>query len=54
VKMNMIAKRRYCVVVLLAFLSGAMLGVLLARPSSLGLSVSVLSLLENAHKLFPL
>ena len=52
--MNMIAKRRYCVVVLLAFLSGALLAVLLACQSSLGLSPSMFSLVEHAQKLFSL
>ena len=47
-------KRKCCVVVLLAFLSGALLGVLVACQSSLGLSPAMFSLVEHAQTLFSL
>ncbi len=52
--MNVIGKRKCCAVVLLAFVSGALLGVLVACQSSLGLSPSMFSLVEHAQKLFSL
>ena len=52
--MSRIGKRQCLVVVLLAFLSGALLGALMACQSSLGLSPSMFSLVEHAQKLFSL
>jgi len=49
-----IGKKQFCVALVLAFFSGALLGLLASCQSSLAISPSMFSLVERAQQLFRL